>query len=305
MGTFFFTSGDGTRIRGWRNGGTGPTVVMVPGLGTIPQAFPGLVDPDCGFDVVSFYQRGTFGSEKPADDVAIGVQHHAEDVEALMDTLGIDRAILVAWSLGVNSAFDFTVNNPDRVRALLAIGGVPGGTFDTMLSSLPVPATLRKLTSHSLVNALHVASPVLTEVSRRVPVNQMTARLVSRSGFMMPGSDPTHLTELLEEFLRSDWRWFFTLAKAAAGHEAMDVAHLPMPITFIAATQDALTSRDAIQETANHIPHARVRVVEGSHFIGLENRDAVLTELVNLTARAQEHEERTRTDGSFAGGAAS
>ncbi|MDP9183450.1 MAG: alpha/beta hydrolase, partial [Actinomycetota bacterium] len=64
--TFDVTSGDGTRIRCWRSDTAGMPLVIANGLGTIPEAWPRLIDEASGYDTVTWYQRGTFGSERPA-----------------------------------------------------------------------------------------------------------------------------------------------------------------------------------------------------------------------------------------------
>src|SRR4051812_45914533 len=109
MPHFDFPSSDGTRIRGWssRDDGLGVPVVISNGLGTPPTAWPGLVRSDSGFRTMSWYYRGTGGSQRPADLGRIRVEDHMADLAALMDHQKVDRALLVCWSLGVNIAFEF------------------------------------------------------------------------------------------------------------------------------------------------------------------------------------------------------
>ena len=58
-------STDGTVVRGWRSDGGGIPVLLSNGLGTVPQAWPALIAADSGYDVVSWYHRGTFGTARP------------------------------------------------------------------------------------------------------------------------------------------------------------------------------------------------------------------------------------------------
>ena len=51
--SFDFTSSDGTCIRGWRGDGDGVPLVISNGLGTIPQAWPGLMGADSGYRTVT------------------------------------------------------------------------------------------------------------------------------------------------------------------------------------------------------------------------------------------------------------
>ena len=58
----------------------------------------------------------------------------------MMDHFGIDQAVLMGWSMGVNTMFELAVHHPERVKGLFAVAGVPGDTFATMLGPLLVPA---------------------------------------------------------------------------------------------------------------------------------------------------------------------
>ena len=54
-----------------------------------------------------------------------------------MDSYGVDRAVVIEWSAGVNVAFEAAVRQPQRIAGVLAVGGVPGGTFEALLHPLP------------------------------------------------------------------------------------------------------------------------------------------------------------------------
>jgi len=49
------------------------------------------------------------------------------DLRALLDHLGIDRAILIGCSRGGQIATDVTLESPERVAALITVGSGPGG----------------------------------------------------------------------------------------------------------------------------------------------------------------------------------
>jgi 3-oxoadipate enol-lactonase len=54
-----------------------------------------------------------------------------EDLRHLMDSLGVNRAIVMGLSLGGQIAIDFAITNPERVRALVLAGpGMSGWNFD-------------------------------------------------------------------------------------------------------------------------------------------------------------------------------
>lgn len=284
--TFDFTSRDGTQLRGWANDGDGLPLVISNGLGTIPQAWPALVAPDSGYDAVTWYYRGTFGSRRPAEPHRIRVEDHVDDLVALMDARGIDRALVACWSIGVNIGFAMTQRHPDRVAGLLAVAGVPGGTFATMGAPLRIPRMLRRPLATRTAKASRLAGPALTWLAPRIPINERTAWLLSHSGFMLPGADPALLVRMLREFVQQDWRWYMDLAVAAGEHEPMDVAFVDCPVTLLAGRHDVLTSMHDVIDAAARMPHAQVTVLPGSHFLPLEHSDLVHTALDELARRS-------------------
>ncbi len=156
--TFDFPSADGTVLRGWAGDGDGLPLVISNGLGTIPQAWPALVAPDSGYRAWTWYQRGTFGSQRPGDPTRIRVEDHVKDAVALMDARGVERALVACWSVGVNVGFELAERHPDRVAGLLAVAGVPGGTFATMGGPLRIPRGCA--TRSRRAPRRHPASPV-------------------------------------------------------------------------------------------------------------------------------------------------
>jgi pimeloyl-ACP methyl ester carboxylesterase len=282
----WFTSADGTRLRGWRNHQSGMPVVIANGLGSIPEAWPTLMAPDCGYDVVTWFHRGTFGSERPADPRAIRIEDHVADMLALMNSQGIEKALVVSWSLGVNIAFEFALEHPDRVLGILGVAGVPGGTFATMGGPLRIPRALRHRVAVRAAKVGRALGPALTKAAPVIPVTNRTAWLVAHTGFMLPAAKPEIVKPMLRTFLRHDWKWYGELAVAAAEHPAMDLSFVTCPVTLVGGQHDVLTSMHDVVACAQKIPHACVTVLPGSHFLPLEYPGLIHTALDELSARS-------------------
>ena len=138
------TSQDGTRLRAWSNDADGPTVLLSNGLGTNPHAWPSLLQPDCGVHVIGWNHRGVGGSARPVDG-RVDLDAFVEDALAVMDDAGIESAVVASWSVGVTVAFELAVRHPERVLGILAVAGVPGNTFSTMLAPLRIPRIASRL----------------------------------------------------------------------------------------------------------------------------------------------------------------
>lgn len=275
MRAFEYTGSDGTRLCGVTNDGAGPDVLLCNGLGAPLVSWPSLAGADSGFRVHSWDYRGLGGSSRPRDPERITVADHVGDAVALMDHAGLERAVVASWSIGVNVAFELAERHPDRVSALLAVAGVPGGTFAAMFGPLKGLPRARHAASVGVAKGLRAAGPVLGRVARTAPASRATAAVVRHSGVMHPDARPEALVPTLAEFRRHDFRWYFHLAVAMAEHHPMDLAFVRCPVTLVAGRRDVITSRHDMERAAERIPHSRLVVLNGSHFLPLERPDEI------------------------------
>jgi 3-oxoadipate enol-lactonase len=74
------------------------------------------------FRVVRYDRRGYGRSPKPT-----GEYSNEDDLLAVMDHCGLEKAVLVGMSMGGGLAIDFALAHPDRVSALVSVGGVVSG----------------------------------------------------------------------------------------------------------------------------------------------------------------------------------
>jgi pimeloyl-ACP methyl ester carboxylesterase len=283
---FAVTSSDGTTVAGWRNNGTGPPVLICNGLGTPPVAWPILIAPERGFRVASWYYRGTGGGERPSDPERITVDDHVQDALAVMDAEGMDEAVLACWSLGVNIGFELARQHPERVAGILAVAGVPGGTFQSIGGRLGVPRPLRHGLGASGARVLRRFGKQMSWAAQHIPVNRATAAVINHSGIVLPAARPEWLLPMLEEFREHDFRWYFNLALAGAKHAPMDLAFVTAPVTLVAGQHDVITSSKDMVDAASRIPHADLRVLPGSHFLPIEYPNELADEIDSLAERA-------------------
>jgi pimeloyl-ACP methyl ester carboxylesterase len=81
-----------------------------------------------GYRVISYDARGHGRSDAAPDSRAYGYDRLALDLEAVLDTLGLERAILAGASMGAHTAVRFALRNPERVAGL----GLITPSFDPM-----------------------------------------------------------------------------------------------------------------------------------------------------------------------------
>ncbi len=114
----------GGRIRYWTKGDAGaPAVVCMHGVtldhGAFAAQVPALAA--AGYRAVAWDMRG-HGESRPAGDERFSIRLVAEDLGALLDAEGIDRAVLVGQSFGGSVAQYFHRLQPERVAALVLVG---------------------------------------------------------------------------------------------------------------------------------------------------------------------------------------
>ena len=272
-------SDDGTHLRAWTNDPDGvidgPTVVLCNGLGTNPYAWPALLDPDCGVRVVSWNHRGTGGSDRPADPSHVEIQHFVQDALSVMDHFGIDEAVLMGWSMGVNTMFELAVHHPERVKGLFAVAGVPGDTFATMLGPLFVPRFVARTLTVGLSTVLKYAGKAISPVSTRLPVGPRAIAVISHSGFMLPVADSELAARAVKEFLTTPVDWYMHLALSTSKHARVSLSKVHVPARFVAGSYDVLAGTRDMASAARRLEQGEYVELRGTHFIAMEQPERV------------------------------
>ena len=285
---FDLTAADGTRLTAWRNRAEeGPRVLVCNGMGVPPQAWPRLIDDDCRYQVASWNQRGVLGSDIPADPTRIQIGDHVEDAVALLDHLGWDEAVVVGWSLGVNVAFELVRAHPARVSGILSVAGVPGGTFDTVLATLPLPRGLRRPLGKGIVQAGRLVAPQLNALTRMLGERHALAEVVRFSGMVLPTARAADVRPWAEAMFSQEWAPYFELALALERHDRVDPSFVEVPVTVVAGELDALTAHDDVKAFACQIPHAEFLSLRGSHCLPLEFPEGMVSLVDALVARIE------------------
>jgi len=282
MSTRLVRGADGTGLRAWCNDAEGEPVLICNGLGAPPEAWSQVVARDSGFRVVTWYQRGLGGSERPADPGRVRVEDHAEDARAVLDAFGMASATTLGWSLGVNVAFELALEDPARVRGVVAVAGVPGGTFSALFAPYGVPRRLRPRLGRLGSRLLPVLGPLLPMVVASLPSAHDLWSPVALSGTAHEAAHPGALRAVLREFARHDWNWYRHLALAVAEHAPLDVASVCCPVTFVAGRYDSLVDVRDVRNAARTVPGARLRELPGTHFLPLQYPRVMLEELSRL-----------------------
>ena len=128
----------------------------------------------------------------------------------MMDHFGVERAVLVGWSMGVNTAFEIAVDHPERVAGLFAIAGVPGDTFSTMLRPLRVPPAAARTVAVGAAHVLRYGGRLLSPVTTSLPVGRRAIDVLTAAS--CPWPTPSLARPAVAAFLQTPVEWYFHVA---------------------------------------------------------------------------------------------
>jgi pimeloyl-ACP methyl ester carboxylesterase len=100
--------------------GAGPPIVLLHGL-TATRRYVVMGSRTLqreGHRVIAYDARGHGRSSAAHDSRAYGYERLALDLEAVLDALGLQRAVLAGASMGAHTAVCFALRNPERVAGL-------------------------------------------------------------------------------------------------------------------------------------------------------------------------------------------
>lgn len=104
--------------------GEGPPIALLHGLMGSSEVWriTGWLERLTDFQLLLVDVRGHGRSAAPIDAALYGPHHDASDVIAVLDEVGVDRAVICGWSLGAAIALQTAGLHPGRVSMVVALG---------------------------------------------------------------------------------------------------------------------------------------------------------------------------------------
>jgi pimeloyl-ACP methyl ester carboxylesterase len=116
----------GVRIH-YETYGEGPAVLLTHGYSATSEMWEGQIDAlSRHHTLILWDMRGHGQSDSPENQAAYSEAETVEDMEAILDAAGANRAIVGGLSLGGYMSLAFHLVHPERVRALLIVDTGPG-----------------------------------------------------------------------------------------------------------------------------------------------------------------------------------
>jgi 3-oxoadipate enol-lactonase len=185
----------------------------------------------------------------------------ADDVAALLDVLGIERAVLVGYSMGGPIAQLTWHRHRNRVRGLVLCATAAG--------FVRTPA-------RRVVSAL---GPGLSMVTRLVPRSRPDNPIV-RQLLRTRMEDPRMRQWVMNRQRRTDVRMVVQAAAALARYSSRGwLGEIDVPTSVVVTQFDRLVPRENQEAMANAIPGATVHQVLGDHAVCVTRPDLFLPAL--------------------------
>jgi pimeloyl-ACP methyl ester carboxylesterase len=268
-------SSDGVMLRCHDTGGTGPVLVLANGLGGPFMSWRHQIDYlGDRYRLVSWDYRGLYGSSRPeGDPPRLDVPAHVDDLEVVLDALGVERAAFMGWSMGVQVILALYERRPEKVSHLLLINGTYGKPLDTVavpLSSRIIPPAVDQ------IRRFHQRASGLLKRATRWPE---TVMWLKRLGLVGATLDEDLFRDIAQEFGSVDLDAYLRILRSLGDHDAAHVLDsIKVPALVITGDRDAFTPRQLAQQMARRIPGGEILVVRGAtHYAAIE-----YPELVNL-----------------------
>jgi pimeloyl-ACP methyl ester carboxylesterase len=246
--------GGGSRVN-LVESGVGPPVVLVHGLPSnigdwaeLPKRLA-----SAGHRAIA-YDRVGFGlSSRPEPEPGrYTYASNARELAALLDALGIDKAILVGWSYGGGVVIRFASEHPERVERLVLLSSVGPAQPDGGIIGL-------FLSSTTLLEWVAGVRPLGLAVVRSLVVDAFSGEAALPQGWV----DRTRTMLAIPGTLRS-----LGFESARDREVPLEPERIRAPTLVVCGSADRLTPLAVSQDLARRIAGARLEVVDGgSHML--------------------------------------
>ena len=256
-----FVETNGIRLHYLDHSGTGPTLVLAPGLTANAHSFDGLMRAGLGdvAQVLALDLRGRGESDAPPTGYAM--EDHARDVIGLLDALELERVVMGGHSFGGLLTYWLAAHYPARVERCIVLDA-PAVVDPTVMEQIK-PSLQRLDHVHASWDdylALVQAMPYFDEGGWDADVESYFRADASAlpDGTVRARSRPEHIREAVERSASLDW-------PAIAGRVTQPTLLLRAPGSFGPPGFPPLLSRADAEATVALMADGRLVDGAGNH----------------------------------------
>jgi len=250
-----------------------------------------------GYRVISWDYRGLFRSGRPADGRSYGFEHQIQDLEQVLRAEGVERALMVGWSMGVELLLEYHAIHPEQFEGFIALAGTCRRPYDTLgdwpplRSIMPVAMPVGTRVVSRLAPLMHLfmagfsrwPGPDVLDTAARVGVDDLAVK----AGIMAPPLDLDVVKDLILDYGTLDWRAVARTTRILAVHDATHLlSQITTPTLVLTGTLDWITPPRLARVLADTIPDAELVLLEGAtHYAAVEYPEELTAHLRRFIAR--------------------
>lgn len=250
------------------------TFILLHPFGGSTYSWREVMDEFAPYGKVIAYDRPAFGiTERPMpedwDSNPYGMKANVEILRELLDSFGVDKAVLVGNSAGGGVAVAFALEYPERIDELILVAPGVGGGYGPQFPAWALPFMWTP-------QMRHLGPLVVRDYQESLP------RTVEREWF-----DQTKLTsEIRETHLQvlkiKNWdRAFYELTFAPAYPELRPLLpQLTVPALIVAGSEDVLIRSWYMEAISTEIPEATLKFIPGCGHVPQEECPTEFMEVV-------------------------
>ncbi len=246
------------RVLGQRDSAE-PALLILDGIGCTGWAFRRIAPRIAKHRrVVLMHYRGHGRSPTPPRPWHLGMHTLADDAAAACTAVGVDRVVVLGFSMGFQVALEFYRRHHERTAGLISLAGPPGQPLASFRGTGSFAFALP-----FLVAATRVATQLTTRVWRSILPSRQALDLGLRWEVNRARIDSRDFELYLRSMADISPELFVAMLEQAHRHCADDLlSRIRVPTLVIAGALDEFVPLPRLREMAFAIPGARWEVFE-------------------------------------------
>lgn len=285
---------DGTRIAYTQRGEGGMPVVFVNGW-TCTDGYWAVIGPAvvaAGHEAIFIDMRGHGESGLPRRpgiaardlrDEDVAPERLAADIVEVLDDVGVERAVLVGHSMGVQAIVETCRLAPERVAGLVPIAGA----FENPVRTFADKPVLDRLYPVMEVVLALVPLEALRPVLRRIAHPGLGRRVIQRTGIAGPNVEEEDIASHIAHIGEINFSVLFKMMSGLRRHRTAEfLPEIAVPTLVLAGRHDFFTPPSVQQRMADLIPDSElVWFEEAGHLLPIEAPEGIARAIVDFLAR--------------------
>lgn len=240
------------------------TIMLLHGVGSNSSRWEEFVertDLTISWNVVRLDLRGHAASDSRAKGT---LEEHAKDIVAILDSLTVEKAVLVGHSLGAHVALKFAQDYSGRLEALVLV--------DPLINEALTPATARKRSWRPFLRTTEAIARTLNTVGIRRTLPYYSLRAHDQEAREMLAKGREALEEFIKEYssplkdLGHIHVADYTRDLLEISRISPDIQGLAHPVLVVASTAGRVTSPEKVRQWAAALPNGTMETVPCVHW---------------------------------------